>query len=125
MDGIFRTPPSTLGAMVFALSTDGMWCVTSAHISPLFGTARDEAVMTLREWFRSFTAEKSVLAYKALSEAPMNDPGLWKDRQVGKVGMSRLATVTRPGYDVPDAAKLRLLKHKADVVRMADRRVSK
>jgi hypothetical protein len=36
-----------------------------------------------------------------------------------------LARVTRPGYDVPDAAKLRLLKHKADVVRMADRRVSK
>jgi hypothetical protein len=62
--------------------------------------------------------DKSVLGWKALSEAPMDDRGLWHED-----GRSRLARVTR--FPEPDKAKLRLLKRKADVVRIDSRRVSK
>jgi hypothetical protein len=53
--------------------------------------------------------------YKRISEAPMVDKGLWHED-----GRSRLARVTRSPE--PDKAKLRLLKRKADVVRIDSRR---
>ena len=78
--------------------------------------------MKLLDWFRSLAPDKSVLAYKALSEAPDDDPGLFYPAGHPQAGQSRRARLTRPGYDVPDKAKLQMLKRKADVVRMADRR---
>jgi hypothetical protein len=64
-----------------------------------------------------WTEDEPGWAYKRISEAPMTDKGLWHED-----GRSRLARVTRPGFDRPDTAKLRLLKRKADVVRIDSRR---
>ena len=76
--------------------------------------------MRLLEWFRSITGDKSVLAWKALSAAPEDDPGLRYPSGHPQAGQSRIARVTR--FPEPDRAKLALLKRKADVVRMSDRR---
>jgi hypothetical protein len=76
--------------------------------------------MKLLDWFRSLAPDKSVLAYKALSEAPDDDPGLFYPAGHPQEGQSRRARVTR--FPEPDKAKLQMLKRKADVVRMADRR---
>lgn len=79
---------------------------------------------TIRQWFRSLFVTKSVLAFRDLSSAPDVDPGLrypddWPDESLR--GKLRLARRTRPGFDVPDRAKLRILQHKAEVIRMVDR----
>lgn len=64
--------------------------------------------------------DKQVLAFRDLSAAPMDDPGLWRDGRVGERGSSLLATVSR--FPEADKDKLRLLKRKADVVRIETRR---
>lgn len=69
-------------------------------------------------WLRA--GDKCVLAWRDLSAAPMDDPGLWRDGRVGEPGASRLATVTR--FPEPDKAKLSMRTRKADVVRIDSRR---
>jgi hypothetical protein len=81
--------------------------------------------MTVRQWIISLFVDKSILAYRAIAQQPDTDPGLrypddWPIAELR--GKLRLTRRTRPGYDVPDRARLQILKQKADVIRMADRR---
>lgn len=65
-------------------------------------------------WLSSWN--KSVLAFRHLADAPIDDPGLFHAD-----GRSRLARVSR--FPEPDRDKLAILKRKADVVRIDARRV--